>query len=54
MKCSKCDKYATGRLSPDLDIKGVGFCDEHEAEVKMEMLVLIFEGEEAYEKMKKK
>ncbi len=27
--CHKCGKPATGRYSPDLDIAGLAFCDEH-------------------------
>lgn len=29
IKCHKCGKLATGRYSPDLDISGLAFCDEH-------------------------
>lgn len=27
--CHKCKKPATGRYSPDMDIAGLAFCDEH-------------------------
>ena len=27
--CHKCNKPATGRYSPDMDIAGLAFCDEH-------------------------
>ena len=27
--CHKCGKPATGRYSPDTDIAGLAFCDEH-------------------------
>ena len=27
--CHKCGKPATGRYSPDMDIAGLAFCDEH-------------------------
>lgn len=28
-KCIICDKKAFGRLSPDIDIVGLGFCKKH-------------------------
>ena len=28
--CHKCNKPATGRYSPDMDIAGLAFCDEHQ------------------------
>ena len=28
--CHKCDKPAIGRYSPDMDIAGLAFCDEHQ------------------------
>ena len=27
--CHKCKKPAVGRYSPDMDIAGLAFCDEH-------------------------
>lgn len=27
--CHKCGKPATGRYSPDMDVAGLAFCDEH-------------------------
>ena len=27
--CHKCGKLATGRYSPDTDVAGLAFCDEH-------------------------
>ena len=27
--CHKCGESATGRYSPDMDIAGLAFCDEH-------------------------
>tara|TARA_B110000285_G_C14675603_1_gene402344 strand:+ start:382 stop:594 length:213 start_codon:yes stop_codon:yes gene_type:complete len=29
LKCHKCGKPSTGRYSPDIDIAGLSFCDEH-------------------------
>lgn len=45
MKCIKCNKKAIGRLSPDLDINGIGFCKKHEWEVKMAYFALM-QGDE--------
>ncbi len=45
MKCAKCDKEATKRFSPDLDIRGIGACDEHEEIVKVGYLALL-QGDE--------
>jgi hypothetical protein len=28
--CHKCGKPATGRYSPDMDVAGLAFCDEHQ------------------------
>lgn len=50
MQCVKCGKTATKRFSPDLDIKGIGMCDEHEDEIKMDILVASFEGWDKFEK----
>lgn len=33
LKCSLCSKDAIGRYSPDLDVKGLTFCDEHKDKV---------------------
>ena len=43
MNChyKKCENKAIGRLSPDLDIEGLGFCKEHEEQVKYEYYQLI-------------
>ena len=52
MKCIKCGKPATKRYSPDLDIKGIGMCDEHEQEIKMDLLITQFDpkGWDIFEK----
>ena len=50
MKCSICNKQATGRYSPDLDINGIGFCKEHEESVQIAYYLLINEGEESFNK----
>ena len=51
MKCYKCDKEAIARLSPDLDIKGMGYCKDHETLIKLAYMVLITEGKEAFDKI---
>jgi len=38
MKCSKCDREATKRLSPDLDIAGAPVCDGCESLVRIEIM----------------
>ena len=52
MKCIKCGASATKRFSPDLDIQGIGACDEHEEEIKLDLLVAQFDskGWERFEK----
>jgi hypothetical protein len=58
MECIKCGAPATKRYSPDLDIKGIGMCDKHEEEIKMDLLITQFlpDGWEIFEKkyLKKK
>ena len=49
MECIKCGKPATKRYSPDLDIKGIGMCDEHKEEIRMDILVASFEGWDKFE-----
>jgi hypothetical protein len=52
LKCVKCGAIATKRVSPDLDITGIGMCDEHEEEVKLDLLITQFDpkGCEKFEK----
>ena len=50
MKCSICKNKATGRLSPDLDIGGVPFCEQHKESVRMGFMILRFEGIDAFDK----
>lgn len=33
MKCIACDKEATKVIRPDLDLTGIGMCEDHEKEV---------------------
>lgn len=48
MKCCICNKLATGSISPDLDIEGIGFCDEHKDKVMFAYTILMYEGEDAF------
>jgi hypothetical protein len=52
MECVKCGAKATKRYSPDLDIKGIGMCDEHQEEIQMDLLITQFmpDGWEIFEK----
>ena len=38
MKCLACSKDATVRYSPDLDIKGIGACDEHSEMIRTDIM----------------
>ena len=53
MECIKCGAPATKRYSPDLDIKGIGMCGEHEDEIKLDLLVTQFDPK-GWEKFEKK
>jgi len=52
MRCMICDSAATGRLSVDLDIDGLGFCDTHKDDVYTYYLFLCLEGERAANRYK--
>jgi hypothetical protein len=53
MECVKCGAKATKRYSPDLDIKGIGMCDEHAEEIQMDLLMTQFD-KKGWDKFKKK
>ena len=53
MKCIKCNSAATIVCSPDLDVKGIGMCAEHEEEVKMDLLITQFDPK-GWDKFEKK
>lgn len=38
MTCIKCDKPADKVYRPDLDLKGIGMCSEHEQEVTIDII----------------
>ena len=48
MKCEFCINEAIYRFSPDLDIVGFGACDEHKKDMQVGYILLMVEGEEAY------
>lgn len=43
MKCIFCDKEATKAYRPDLDLTGLGTCDDHMNELTL--MVLLWQGE---------
>ena len=53
MECIKCGAKATKRYSPDLDIKGIGMCDEHQEEIRMDLLITQFD-KKGWDKFEKK
>ena len=48
LKCSLCDKDAVGRFSPDLDIKGLAFCEEHKDKVGIAFYCLMSDNIEDF------
>lgn len=44
MKCIKCEEKATKVYRPDLDLTGLGMCDEHEEEVQTDIIIATLEG----------
>ncbi len=53
MTCAICDKPATQRWSPDLDIHGMGSCEDHREEVRIVYFMLILGPEKEAKKMLK-
>jgi hypothetical protein len=53
MECVKCGTKATKRYSPDLDIKGIGMCDEHAEEIRLDLLMTQFD-KKGWDKFEKK
>jgi hypothetical protein len=53
MKCVKCNLKATQNYSPDIDLKNVGMCDEHEEEIMLDILRTKFDPQ-GWEKFEKK
>jgi len=48
MKCEFCNNNAAYRFSPDLDIKGFGACEEHKVTMQLGYMILMTEGEKAF------
>jgi hypothetical protein len=56
MKDLTCVKYGiptTKKFTPDLDVTGIGMCDDHEEEIKLDLLVTQFDSK-GWEKFEKK
>ena len=53
MECIKCGAKATKRYSPDLDIKGIGMCDKHAEEIRLDLLMTQFD-KKGWDKFEKK
>jgi len=45
MKCFLCNKKAIGKLSPDMDLEGLGFCKEHKYEMMIHYMGLFSEND---------
>jgi hypothetical protein len=43
MTCIKCGKPATKAYRPDLDVKGIGMCDEHAEEIYMDLMICMMD-----------
>jgi hypothetical protein len=48
MKCEICGEEAGYRLSPDLDINGLGACEKHVRDMQVAYFILFQEGEEEF------
>lgn len=53
MQCIKCGAPATKKYSPDLDVKGIGMCDEHQEEITLDLLVAQLDSK-GWDKFEKK
>ena len=49
MNCEICGDAATYRMSPDLDIRGLGACELHREIVKQAYLILMTMGQDEYQ-----
>ena len=50
MKCEICDEEARYKLSPDLDINGLGTCEKHKQDMWLAYFILCQFGENEYNK----
>ena len=46
--CEICSKKAIYRLTPDLDIQGLGACEKHKQDMQIAYIILTTEGEKEY------
>lgn len=53
MTCIKCGKPATKAYKPDLDVTGIGMCDDHAEEIKLDLLITQFDPK-GWKKFEKK
>lgn len=53
MKCEICGEEAVYRLSPDLDINGLGACEKHKRDVQLAYTILLQYGEKEYKEFVK-
>lgn len=53
MKCIKCGKPPDKVYRPDLDLKGIGMCNEHEQEVTLDIMVSLI-NEDGWKRFEKK
>jgi hypothetical protein len=44
MICIKCGKPATKSYSPDINVEGVGMCNEHSEEIHMDLMICMMEN----------
>ena len=45
LTCIKCGKPADKVYKPDLDLTGIGMCNEHEEEVTMDIMISLMDKE---------
>jgi len=50
VKCVICQREAVYSFSPDLDVRGLGSCENHRTEVQRAYEILVYMGEDDYEK----
>lgn len=51
MNCLKCGKPAKFRYTVDLDIRGIGMCEEHKDEISEDLLIaMLSNGYKWFEK----
>ena len=49
MRCVICQEPAVYSLSPDLDVRGLGACENHRTDVQRAYEILVYLGEDDYE-----